>query len=183
MQPQEAHCNHWIYIYILLDYSSATSSVIPSLTLHSVLHPSFSEDLNDEYTVIVRKLSSIYLFTAFSFKVGKDNITTVTPGLFACKKIFFPTPFNGEQQVKVLASFGHATESQAPRNGAALWVEGVKNSEFTVCIVEFGGWSNKTAEVNWISYQSALPGSQIGTTLLKAWTGEKECKRVYFQQV
>ena len=74
-------------------------------------------------------------------------------------------------------------KSQTRRNGAAVWVEDVKASEFTVCVLEFGDGSNKSAEVNWIAFQSALLGSQIGTTSLNAWTTGTECKRIDFQQV
>ncbi len=128
-------------------------------------------------------LKVVFFFTAFSFKAGKDNITTVTPGLFACKKIVFLVPFHGEQQVMVLASIGHTTKSQTPRNGAAVWVEDVKASEFTVCALEFGNGSNKSAQVDWLAFQSPLPDSQIGSTSLHAWTTGTECKMIYFQQV
>ena len=74
-------------------------------------------------------------------------------------------------------------KSQTPQNGAAVWVEDVKVSEFTVCVLEFGDGSNKSVEVNWIAFQSALTGSQIGTTSLNAWTTGTECKRIDFQQV
>ena len=125
----------------------------------------------------------LYSFTALGFKVGKDNITTITPGLFACKVVYFTSPFNGGQQITVLASVGHTVESQRPRNGAAVWVEGVKGSEFTICVLEFGNGSNRTVEVNWLSFQASPHGSQIGTTSLNSWTTETECKRIDFQQV
>ena len=64
----------------------------------------------------------ILYFAALSFKAGKDNITTATPGLFACRKVSFQHPFYGGQQVKVLASVGHTEKSKNPRNGAAVWV-------------------------------------------------------------
>ncbi|XP_078382509.1 uncharacterized protein LOC144665196 [Oculina patagonica] len=119
---------------------------------------------------------------ALSFKAGKDNITTVAPGLFACKKIFFPVPFYGGQQVSVLASVGHNVKSQTPRNGAAVWVEDVKASEFTVCVLEFGDGSNNSVQVDWLAFETALPDSQIGTASLNAWTTGTECKRIDFQQ-
>lgn len=125
----------------------------------------------------------IYSFTALGFKAGKDNITTVTPGLFACKVIYFPSPFYDGQQVKVLASVGHTVKSRTTRNGAAVWVEAVTGSEFTVCVLEFGNGSNKTVEVNWLSFQASLRGSQIGTTSLSSWTTGTKCKRIDFQQV
>ena len=125
----------------------------------------------------------IHLSTALGFKTGKENVTTVTPGVFACKKIYFTNPFYGGPQVKVLASVGHTVKGETPRNGAAVWVEEVKASEFTVCVLEFGDGSNKSVEVNWIAFQSALPGSQIGITSLNAWTTGTECKRIDFQQV
>jgi len=125
----------------------------------------------------------LYSFTALGFKAGKDNITTITPGLFACKVIYFPSPFYGGQQVTVLASVGHTVKSQKPRNGAAVWVEAVTASEFTVCVLEFGNGSNRTVEVNWLSFQASLRGSQIGTTSLNSWTTGTECKRIDFQQV
>ena len=125
----------------------------------------------------------IYSFTGLGFKSGKDNITTITPGLFACKVIYFPSPFYGGQQITVVASVGHTRKSQTPRNGAAVWVEAVKASEFTICVLEFGNGSNKTLEVNWFSFQASLRGSQIGTTSLNSWTTATECKRIDFQQV
>jgi len=125
----------------------------------------------------------MYFFTALGFKAGKDNITTSSPGLFACKKIYFQTPFYGGQQVTVLASVGHTVKSQTPRNGAAVWVEGVKASEFTVCILEFSYGNNKSLEVNWVAFTEKLPGSQIGSTPLNSWTTGTECKRIDFQQV
>ena len=103
--------------------------------------------------------------------------------MFACKVIYFKSPFYGGQQVTVLASVGHTTKSQTPRNGAAVWLEAVTASKFTVCILEFGNGSNKTAEVNWLSFQASLSGSQIGTTSLNSWTTGTECKRIDFQQV
>ncbi|XP_020600964.1 uncharacterized protein LOC110040118 [Orbicella faveolata] len=120
---------------------------------------------------------------ALGFKTGKDNITTITPGLFACKVIYYPSPFYGGQQVTVLASVGHTAQNQAPRNGAVVWVEAVTASEFTACVLEFGNGSNKTVEVNWLSFQASLRGSQIGTTSLNSWTTGTKCERIDFQQV
>ena len=110
-------------------------------------------------------------------------MTTVTPGLFACKVIYFQTPFSGGQDIKVLASLGHITKSQTPRNGAAVWVEDVKATEFTVCVLEYGQGSNASSEVDWVSFQSTPNGAQIGTTSLNSWTVGTECKRIDFQQV
>jgi len=134
--------------------------------------------------MIYQRLKQIlfYSFAALGFKAGKDNITTITPGLFACKVIYFECPFYGGQKVTVFASVGHAVKSQKPRNGAAIWVEAVKASEFTVCALEFGNGSNKTVEVNWLSTQASPHGSQIGTTSLNSWTTGTECKRIDFQQ-
>ena len=120
---------------------------------------------------------------ALGFKAGKDNITTITPGLFACKVIYYPRPFYGGQQVTVLASVGHTAQSQTPRSGAAVWVEDVTASEFTVCVLEFGNGSNRTLEVNWLSFQAPLRGSQIGTASLNSWTAGTKCKRIDYQQV
>ena len=86
----------------------------------------------------------MHSFTALEFKAGKDNVTTSSPGLFGCKKIYFQTPFYVGQPATVLASVGHTVKSQTPRNGAAVWVEGVKGSEFTICVLEFSQGSNKT---------------------------------------
>jgi len=74
-------------------------------------------------------------------------------------------------------------KSQTPRNGAAVWVEGVKGSEFTVCVLEFSQGSNKSVLVNWIAFASVPQGSQIGTTSLNSWTTGTKCKRIDFQQV
>ena len=110
-------------------------------------------------------------------------MTTASPGLFACKEIFFTVPFYGGGQIVVLASIGHAKKSQNPRNGAAVWVEDVKASEFTVCVVEFGEGSNNSAQVAWIAFESSPPNSQTGTASLGTWTTGTECKRGDFQQV
>ncbi|KAJ7382889.1 hypothetical protein OS493_031947 [Desmophyllum pertusum] len=119
---------------------------------------------------------------ALSFKAGKENITIASPGLFACKEVSFQDPFNRGQDVKVLASVGHAVKSETTRNGAAIWVEDVTANGFTVCVLEFGDGSNDTAEVNWIAVQSAPSGSQLGATSLNSWTTGTECKRIDFQQ-
>ena len=125
----------------------------------------------------------IHFFAALSFKAGRDNITTATPGLFTCKKIPFHYPFYGGQKARVLASVAHTEKSKNPRNGVAVWVEDVKSSGLTACVVESGDCSNGTKEVNWIAVQSAPSRSQIGTASLNSWTTGTECKRIDFQQV
>ena len=125
----------------------------------------------------------MHSFAALGFKAGKDNVTPTSPGLFACKKIHFHSPFYGGQQVMVLTSVGHTAKSQTPRNGAAVWVERVTESEFTACVLEFSDGSNKSLEVNWVAFNEKLNGSQIGTTSLNSWTTGTECKRIDFQQV
>ena len=125
----------------------------------------------------------IYSFTALGFKAGKENVTTSSPGLFGCKKISFQTPFYGGQQLMVFASVGHTVKSQSPRNGATVWVEDVKASEFTVCILEFSNGSNNSIEVNYVAFETRPHGSQTGTTSLNSWTTGTECKRIDFQQV
>jgi len=119
---------------------------------------------------------------ALGFKTGKDNVTTLTPGLFACKKVSFQFPFQSGQQVKVLASVGHSVKSPIPRYGAAIWVEDVTTSGFTVCVLEYGAGSNGTTEVNWIALQSPPHGSQLGTASLNPWTSGTKCKRIIFKQ-
>ena len=121
--------------------------------------------------------------TEASLKAGKDNVTTNTPGLFGCKKIFFQHPFHGGQRIKVFASFGHTVGSPTHRYGAAVWIEDVSKGGFTVCVLEFGEGSNGSAEVNWIALQSVPPGSQLGTVTLNAWTTGTECKTINFKQV
>ena len=74
-------------------------------------------------------------------------------------------------------------KSQTHGNGAAVWVEDVKASEFTVCLLEFFEGSNKSLEVNYLAFQTTLNGSQTGTTSLNSWTTGTECKRIDFQQV
>ncbi|KAL9975448.1 hypothetical protein ACROYT_G012609 [Oculina patagonica] len=120
---------------------------------------------------------------ALSFKAGKDNVTTSTSGLFACKKISFQYPFYGGQQVKVLASVSHTLKSPTPRSGAAIWVEDVMVKGFTVCVVEYGEGSNGTTAVNWIALQSPPARSQLGTASLSPWTTGTKCKRIVFKQV
>ena len=125
----------------------------------------------------------IYFFTALGFKVGKENVATSSSGLFGCKKIYFQTPFYGGQQVTVLASVGHYVKSQTHGNGAAVWVEDVKASEFTVCVLEFSNGSNNSMEVNYLAFETRPNGSQTGATSLNSWTTGTECKRIDFQQV
>ena len=134
--------------------------------------------------MIYQRLKQILVYSsaALGFKAGKATITTIKPGLFACKVIYFERPFYGGQQVNVFASVGHTVKSQKPRNGAAIWVEAVNASEFTVCALEFGNISNKSVEVNWYSTQASPHGTQIGATSLKSWTTGTECKRIDFQQ-
>ena len=131
----------------------------------------------------VWRKNCIYSITARGFKAGKENVTTSSPGLFGCKKIYFQTPFYGGQQVTVLASVGRSVKSQTHGNGAAVWVEDVKASEFTVCLLEFSNGSNNTMEVNYLAFQTTPNGSQTGTTSLNSWTTGTECKRIDFQQV
>ncbi|XP_078384224.1 uncharacterized protein LOC144666717 [Oculina patagonica] len=123
-----------------------------------------------------------YATEVVGLKAGKDNIATTTPGLFACKEISFQTPFYGRKQVNVFASVGYTARSQTTRNGAAVWVEDVTTTGFTVCILKFGDRSNRTAQINWIAVQSAKPGSQIGTTSLSSWTGGRKCSWIDFGQ-
>ena len=110
-------------------------------------------------------------------------MTTTTPGLFACKQIFFTVSFSGGLQVSVFASVGHSVKSPTPRNGAAIWIEEISVRRFTVCVLEFGDGSNGTTEVNWIALQSAPRGSQLGTASLSAWASGTKCKKIYLQQV
>ena len=132
-------------------------------------------------------LASLCIFSnliATSFKAGKVNMTTSSPGLFTCKKISFSQPFNGGKKVKVFASFGHSMERGPTRgNGAAIWVESEDQNQFTTCVSEYGEGSNGTAEVNWIAVQSVPSGAQIGTANLDSWTTGTECKRIDFPQV
>lgn len=123
------------------------------------------------------------MFTALSFKAGKGNVTTTKPGLFACKEVSFQSPFQSGQRVKVLASVGHSVKSPVPSYGAAIWVEDVTTSGFTVCVVEYGSGSNGTTQVNWIAFQSVPPGSELGAASLNAWTSGTQCKKIVFKQV
>ena len=131
----------------------------------------------------VRTHMNNFLLLALSLKAGKANVTTTTPGLFSCKKIFFDESFLSGQQVKVLASVGHSVKSPTPRSGAAIWVENAELSGFSVCVVEYGQGSNGTTEANWIALQSAPPESQLGTASLNVWTTGTKCKKIDFQQV
>ena len=72
---------------------------------------------------------------------------------------------------------------QTHGNGAALWVEDVKASEFTVCILEYFSGSNNSLEVNYLAFEASPNGSQTGTTSLNSWTTGTKCKRIDFQQV
>ena len=124
-----------------------------------------------------------FFFTAHSFKAGKENVTTVAPGLFACKRIAFHHPFQGGQQVKVFASKGHTVKSSFPRNSAAIWVEAVSTSGFRVCVLEYGKGSNESAEVDWIAFQFTPPQSYLGNTSFNSLTTGTKCKRIHFKQV
>ena len=123
------------------------------------------------------------LITTASFKAGKFNITTASPGLFACGDALFAVPFHGRQEVKILASLGHSERKHGQTNGAAIWVESSKNNGFRVCILEYGEGSNRTAELNWVALQSAPPGAQVGSTSMKSWTTGTVCKKIGFKQV
>ena len=103
---------------------------------------------------IAKTSYAFFLSTAPIIKVGKDNVTISTPGLFGCEKISFQSPFSDGQQVKVFASFGHTVKSPKHRFGAAGWVESVSTGGFTVCVLEYGEGSKGFAEVNWIALQS-----------------------------
>lgn len=123
------------------------------------------------------------LFTAYALKAGKDKVTTVVPGMFACKKISFQHSFYGGQQVNVLASIGHTVKSPIPRSSATLWVESVTTGGFKVCVLEYGKGSNKSAEVNWIAFQSTPPGSQFGSMSFNYLTTGTQCKRIGLKRV
>ena len=125
----------------------------------------------------------LFLSTAPIIKVGKDNVTISTPGLFGCEKISFQSPFSDGQQVKVFASFGHTVKSPKNRFGAAVWVESVSTGEFTVCVLEYGEGSKGFAEVNWIALQSTPLGSQLGIVALDPWTTGTECITIDFEKV
>ncbi|KAL9975444.1 hypothetical protein ACROYT_G012605 [Oculina patagonica] len=146
--------------------------------------------MSSERHIPLKHLFLIFFMVAFiaqadqalSFKAGKGNVTTTTPGLFACKKISFQYPFYGGQQVKVLASVSHILKSPTPRSGAAIWVEDVTANGFTVCVVEYGEGSNGTTAVNWIALQSPPARFQLGTASLSPWTTGTKCKRIVFKQ-
>ena len=125
----------------------------------------------------------MFLLSAASFKAGKVNVTTISPGLFACEQVTFATPFRGGQEIRVLASFGHTVESPTRGHGAVVWLESVQITGFRICVLEFGDGSNGTAEVNWIALQSAPSGSQMGSTALNSWTTGTKCKKIDFPQV
>ena len=110
-------------------------------------------------------------------------MTTNTPGLFGCKKIYFQHPFHGKQQVKIFASFGHNIGGPGHRYGGAVWVESVSTSGFTACVLEFGDGSNSTSEINWLALQSVPLGTQSETVHLNAWTNGKKCTTIKFKQV
>lgn len=125
----------------------------------------------------------MFLLSAASFKAGKVNVTTISPGLFACEQVTFATPFRGGQEIRVLASFGHTVESPTRGHGAVVWLESVQVTGFRICVLEFGDGSNGTAEVNWIALQSAPSGSQMGSTALNSWATGTKCKKIDFPQV
>lgn len=110
-------------------------------------------------------------------------MTTTTPGLFACKKILFNESFYSGQEIKILASVGHSMKSTIPRSGGAVWVEDLKLSGFTACVVEYGEGSNGTTEVNWIALQTGFFGSQVESASLNTWTTGTKCKKIDFQEV
>lgn len=141
------------------------------------------ETLRSNHFTLINSFFCPLIFTALSLKAGKENITSAAPRLFACRKITFPTPFYGGQQVKVFASVGHTVKSAILRNGAAIWVEDVSVNGFTACLVEYAQGSNGTTEVNWMALQSAPPGSQMDTTFLEPWTSGTTCKKIAFKQV
>ena len=144
----------------------------------------FVNKLTTKKSSVLARLCLLSPLIAASFKAGKDNVTTSSPGLFACKKISFSQPFNGGKKVKVFASFGHSMERSPTRgNGAAIWVELEDQNQFTTCVSEYGEGSNGTAEVNWIAVQSVPSGAQIGTADLDSWTTGTQCKRIDFPQV
>ena len=81
---------------------------------------------------------------AGSFKAGKANVATVSPGLFACQQVSFATPFHGGHEVTVLASLARSIKSPTRGNGGAIWVESVDQSGFKACILEYSDGSNNT---------------------------------------
>ena len=120
---------------------------------------------------------------AGSFKAGKANVATVSPGLFACQQVSFATPFHGGQEVTVLASLGRSIKSPTRGNGGAIWVESVDQSGFKTCILEYSDGSNNTAEVNWIATQSAPSGGKRGSISFGDWATGTQCKIINFRQV
>ena len=110
-------------------------------------------------------------------------MTKGNPGLFACEQVSFAEPFDGGQEIKVLASFGHTMKNPIRGHGAAIWSESKKNTGFRICVLEFGDGSNTTAELKWVALQSVPSGAQMGTTALNSWTTGTECKRIDFAQV
>lgn len=150
----------------------------------SVLHYGLLTKQKTKYFDIVCFLVFFcFFFTAHTIKAGQENVATVNPGLFACKWIYFENHFSGKQQVNVLASIGHREKSLLPRNSAALWIESITTGGFKVCILEYGKGSNKTAQVNWISFQRVPVGSQIGSIWFNSFTSGTECKKISFKQV
>ncbi|XP_066022454.1 uncharacterized protein [Pocillopora verrucosa] len=139
-------------------------------------------DLILRFTVLFVCLKINLVSGAPSIKAGKDNVTTNSPGLFGCKKIYFQHPFHGKQQVKIFASFGHNIGSSGHRYGGAVWVESVSTSGFTACVLEFGDGSNSTSEINWLALQSVPLGTQSETVHLNAWTTGKKCTTIKFKQ-
>ena len=130
------------------------------------------------------KYCNFYFFKiAGIFKAGKADVTTVSPGLFACQQVSFATPFHGGHEVTVLASLGRSIKRRTRGNGGAIWVESVDQSGFKACILEYSDGSNNTAEVNWIATQSAPSGGKRGSISLGDWTTGTQCKIVNFQQV
>ena len=142
-----------------------------------------SEDISPIGTAVCLIKFFFSAFTAASFKAGKVNVTTASPGLFACEQIQFTEPFNGGSDIKVFASFSHSVKSPTRGYGGAIWVESESQNGFKTCISEYSEGSNGTAEVNWIAVQSAPSGTQTGTTSLSSWTTGTECKRIDFPQV
>lgn len=122
-------------------------------------------------------------FTGVTFQAGKVNITTFSPGLFACKTITFAQPFTGGKEVKVFASFAHSTKRPTVGNGGSIWVESEDNSRFTTCVSEYGEGSEGSAEVNWIAVQSVPTGAERGTAALDSWTTGTKCKSIDFHKV
>ncbi|CAH3179854.1 unnamed protein product [Porites lobata] len=143
-----------------------------------------------EQEVRVQLLLAFFFVAALSYqevevlsiKTGICNFTITTPGLFACEKVSFENTFNGGQDVKVFVSKSHTTNSYSGGNGAAIWVESVDNKEFTVCVLEYGDGSSRTAKVNWMALQSVPVGAQLDTISLDSWTTGEKCKRIAFEK-